>query len=320
MSASSSYPVRSRAHPPPLWADSHVDLLPEAAATSLARVLQLSEQCKLTMALRFERPWLSGYPRIVHLRDTAGDQLPGSGILGLKTSPIGGQPSAFEYLKQAVVDNALSRTGMRHIWAWSTSEVGELLLFITWLRDVHNAVVPPNVWLGTRIQSTSDLNRLPLLLQAGAPATKRFIILEPTREQVDVKPFLGGINWVIAGLSSQAGACLFDVATARRLRDACGRARTPLFITAISSSVCPYKTHGGKNWYLWPSDLRIRAFPDPTFLLPGRNPQAMARKIKSLRNGSLDCAEARAWPYLFPSTRSTGLQIQIDGCPTAIAR
>ena len=320
MTVSSKSAIRVRAQPPPIWSDDVVDLMPELAAKPLERVLQIAEQPKLTMALRFERPWLAGYPRLIYIRDTAGDRSPGSGILGLKTTPVGGQTSAFEYLKQAVVDTALSRTGMRHIWAWSTSEVGELLLFIEWLRDVHNAVVPPNVWLGTRIQTASDLTRVANLLQAGTQRTKHFVILEPTLKLVDLRPHLNGIDWCIAGQSRVLGACRFDVDVARQLRDACRRTRTVLFITAIGSSACPIKTKGGTNWYLWPSDLRIRAFPDPTFLLPGRNPQAMARKIKSLRNCSLDCAEARAWPYLFPSTRSTGLQIQIDGCPTAIAR
>lgn len=307
MTASSNSAFRRRPDPPPLWANNVVDLLPEVSAKLLDRVSWVAELGVLTLIPNPSQPWLSGYPRIIHIRDSAGDRFPGSGILGLKTCPVGGQVSAFEYLKRTVVENALSRTGARHLWAWSTTEVDELLIFVEWLRNVHKMELPANILLGTRIQTASNLTRVASLLRAGAPHTKHFVIFEPSLEQVNLRSHLNGIDWCIAGQSRQLSACRFDVNVARQLRDACRRARTALFITAIGSSACPIKTKGGTNWYLWPSDLQVRALPDPTFLLPGRNPEAMARKIKSLRTRSLEFAEARAsWPTLASRPATVG--------------
>ncbi len=44
---------------------------------------------------------MDGYPRVVHLHDTFGERFPGCGILSQKTVPLGGEETAFEYLKSA---------------------------------------------------------------------------------------------------------------------------------------------------------------------------------------------------------------------------
>ncbi len=55
----------------------------------------------------------------------------------------------------------------------------------------------PNVWLGTTAGCRSSLPRVETLV--GIPAAIRFVSAEPLLEELDFRPYLDSLNWVITG-------------------------------------------------------------------------------------------------------------------------
>lgn len=92
---------------------------------------------------------------------------------------------------------------------------------------------PANVWLGTTVENQKwARRRLPFLLQM--PAAVRIVSCEPLLEPVDLTGYLArdgrpGIDWVIAGGESGAGARPSDPSWMRSLRDQCAEAGVPFF-------------------------------------------------------------------------------------------
>ena len=85
---------------------------------------------------------------------------------------------------------------------------------------------PPNVWMGTSVESADELDRIDGL--RGVPAAVRFLSCEPLIGSLgDVD--LTGIGWVIVGGESGPGARPMDPAWARSLRDQCQTAEVPYF-------------------------------------------------------------------------------------------
>lgn len=81
----------------------------------------------------------------------------------------------------------------------------------------------PNVWLGVTVEDQRRANeRMPLLVAQSA--VRRFVSYEPALEEVDLLPWLVGIDWVIVGAESGRGARSFNEDWARSMRDQCTRA------------------------------------------------------------------------------------------------
>jgi protein gp37 len=72
----------------------------------------------------------------------------------------------------------------------------------------------PNVWLGvsTEDQRRAD-ERLPVLLTANAVI--RWASVEPLLEEVDLRPWLAGLDWIVVGGESGSDARPFDITWAR---------------------------------------------------------------------------------------------------------
>lgn len=149
--------------------------------------------------------------------------------------------------------------------------------------DIHDAGWPlPNVWLGVSVedQTTAD-ERIPLLLQT--PAAIRFVNCEPLLGEIDLQSIdLGCLinywlnaltgqvgssdesmsssyapfNWVIAGGESGPHARDTDLDWMRFLRDQCRVDGVPFFVKQITERgrKIPFEN--------WPSDLRIRLYPN----------------------------------------------------------
>lgn len=97
---------------------------------------------------------------------------------------------------------------------------------------VANASWPlPNVWLGVSTERQQEFDeRRPLLL--ATPAAVRFISAEPLLDRIDltfVEPSTLGLDWVIAGGESGAGARPMHPDWVRGLRDQCQAAGVPFF-------------------------------------------------------------------------------------------
>jgi protein gp37 len=86
--------------------------------------------------------------------------------------------------------------------------------------------VPPNVWLGTSVESAEYLGRI-ASLQA-TPAAVRFLSLEPL-----LGPLFGmdlrGIHWVIVGGESGPAHRPIDPVWVRSIRNQCQNAGVPFF-------------------------------------------------------------------------------------------
>jgi protein gp37 len=105
----------------------------------------------------------------------------------------------------------------------------------------------PNVWLGTSVENQEQADkRIPHLLKC--PAAVRFLSVEPLLGPIDLKlrsvllgnrggwvnvngeiGTLPGINWVIVGGESGAGARPMHPDWARAIRDQCAAADVPFF-------------------------------------------------------------------------------------------
>jgi protein gp37 len=77
---------------------------------------------------------------------------------------------------------------------------------------------PSNVWVGCTVEDQQRAGqRLPQLVAIPAPI--RFISAEPLLEEIDLSPWIGELDWVIAGGESGPSARPSDIATLRSLRD-----------------------------------------------------------------------------------------------------
>lgn len=85
---------------------------------------------------------------------------------------------------------------------------------------------PRNIWLGTTAESQVFANqRLPELVEY--PAVVRFVSCEPLLGELNLRPWLKMISWVIAGGESGARARPMNPAWVRSLRDQCLSAGVP---------------------------------------------------------------------------------------------
>lgn len=92
-----------------------------------------------------------------------------------------------------------------------------------------------NVWLGVSAEDTETARqRVPVLV--ATPARLRLVCCEPLLGPVDLRPWAGSLDWVIAGGETGPGARPLHPDWARDLRDQCVEARIPLFFKAWGSS------------------------------------------------------------------------------------
>ena len=83
---------------------------------------------------------------------------------------------------------------------------------------------PPQIWLGTSVESSRYLHRIDLLRECGAAI--KFLSLEPLLGPLpDLN--LEGIDWVIVGGESGPGARPMEAEWARDIRDQCIEAGVP---------------------------------------------------------------------------------------------
>jgi protein gp37 len=110
---------------------------------------------------------------------------------------------------------------------------------------------PPNVWMGTSVESANELDRVDGL--RAAPAAVRFLSCEPLIGPLgDVD--LTGIGWVIAGGESGPGARPMHPDWARQIRNRCEAESVPFF----------FKQWGA--WAPWLSHPEGEEGPGDTFV------------------------------------------------------
>ena len=92
---------------------------------------------------------------------------------------------------------------------------------------------PPNVWIGTSVETQKYAPRLTVL--ARLPAPVKFVSAEPLLAALDLTPWLTArtLQWVIAGGESGPGARPMKMSWVRSLRDQSTRTSTPFFLKQL---------------------------------------------------------------------------------------
>jgi protein gp37 len=119
---------------------------------------------------------------------------------------------------------------------------------------------PDNVWLGTSVENQEQAEiRISWLLTA--PASVLFLSCEPLLGDVDLTPWLGGINWVIAGGESGPKHRPFDPGWARSLRDQCTAAGVPYFFKQVGGlhHAAGGRLLDGRTWDEMPGRVAVTA-------------------------------------------------------------
>lgn len=171
---------------------------------------------------------------------------------------------------------------------------------------------PPNVCLGVSVENQHWADeRIPVLLQT--PAAVRFLSCEPLLGHIQLEPKLAddgvaatagvpmpghpaylaplreGIDWVIIGGESGAGARPCELGWIRSIWDQCRAASVPCFVKQLGAHVvCPsaewtgtpqanrwgdgpqLESRKGGDPSEWPEDLRVRQYPGPGLCEHGR--------------------------------------------------
>jgi protein gp37 len=129
--------------------------------------------------------------------------------------------------------------------------------------------IPANFLLGTScIASTARACGL-AKIKDRFPEARIWVSGEPLWKNLDFRPWLELLAWLVIGGESGHKARVFGLEWAYANVGRCAEARVPLFIKQLGSS--PYEggreerlkdKHGG-DWSEWPKGLRVREPPKP---------------------------------------------------------
>ena len=114
-----------------------------------------------------------------------------------------------------------------------------------------------NVWFGVTAENQKRADERIPVLQDIPDVAVRFVSAEPLLERVDFSPYMRGrrgIDWIIVGAETGAGARPFDISWGYEILTSARRYRVPFFFKKLRGR--------GKSSYP-PKDLLVRKFPKP---------------------------------------------------------
>ncbi len=131
----------------------------------------------------------------------------------------------------SVMDEAASKHG--HVFQVLTKRPGRAVAWWQRRRQLLTDDWPPNVWIGTSVESQKYAPRLTVL--ARLPAPIRFVSAEPLLERIDLSPWLsvGTLQWVIVGGESGPCARGMSLNWVRALRDQSTKVGVPFFLKQL---------------------------------------------------------------------------------------
>lgn len=244
--------------------------MPSKYATSFSEVRMLPGRMRqaaswsaLQGQARPDKPWLDGLPRLIF-----------TGFL----SDFGSAAVTDDFLRQELFETVCSPQGRRHVWLLLTKQI-ERLAKLSW----QWGAFPDNVMVMTTVtnQRTAEL-RLPHLMSVHT--TWRGVSLEPLFEEVDISPWLRGLDWLITGGISGDTPRPYERAWVDSLVRQNHRVKVPLFIKQLGNAysdpvngiagaklpvpaeavglIAKRLTHPkGADVNEWPEELRIRQVP-----------------------------------------------------------
>jgi protein gp37 len=215
------------------------------------RMAKAAAWSDLTGTDRPDKPWLNGMPRTIFVADM-GD--------------LFSKAVTFEYLREELIDVAMSEKGRRHIWMLLTKRPARMVEFARWLGE-RGVDWPNNVWAGTSVTGHASLKRVAKLLEH--PAAVRYVSVEPLVEDIGFPmEFFGygdtgstkhhkrfspiadrGIDLlIVGGESDQPGqrGRPFDIAWARKFIEVARETPLKVFVKQLGSS--PIDSAIQRNW------------------------------------------------------------------------
>lgn len=127
--------------------------------------------------------------------------------------------------------------------------------------DTVDMIVPRNVWVGVSMELVKYRFRAEHLRRT--PAAVRWISAEPLMGPLDGLD-LSGINWLVCGGQSGAGASRMDPQWALDLRDRCAAAGTAFHMKQTGTVLARemgLKSTAGSDLDEWPAEFQIREYP-----------------------------------------------------------
>ena len=191
----------------------------------------------------------------------------------------------FEFIFQAfsVMQEAASKRG--HVFQVLTKRPGRAVGWWEANAERFPDGWPPNVWIGTSVESQKYAPRLTVL--ARLPAPVRFVSAEPLLEPLELTEWLGSgaLQWVIVGGESGSGARPMDLDWARDLRDQSNATGVPFFLKQLggvrNKRGGDAATIDGEHWRDMPSSAsqpRMRTSGDVRLARP-RNSDSLRRLV-----------------------------------------
>ena len=139
----------------------------------------------------------------------------------------------FDFVLQmfSVMEEAADKRG--HIFQVLTKRPGRAVGWWKMYQQHFRDGWPPNIWMGTSVESQKYAPRLTVLERIPAPV--RFVSAEPLLERLDLSPWLKSraVNWVIVGGESGPGARPMDLNWVRDLRDQSTSAGVAFFLKQL---------------------------------------------------------------------------------------
>ena len=163
----------------------------------------------------------------------------------------------FDYALEmfSVMRDASAKYG--HIFQVLTKRPGRA---VAWWRSAEAQFAdgwPPNIWIGTSVESQKYAPRLTVLERLPAPV--RFVSAEPLLERLDLTEWLnrGALQWVIVGGESGPGARPMSLDWARVLRNQSADAGVAFFLKQLGGA---HNKRGGDHAQI--DGKRWRQMPD----------------------------------------------------------
>ena len=163
-------------------------------------------------------------------------------------------PFDFVFETFDVMRRAASERG--HVFQVLTKRPGRAVAWWNQYEERFPEGWPPNIWMGTSVESQKYAPRITVLERLPAPV--RFVSAEPLLERLELAEWLdrGALQWVIVGGESGAGARPMDLTWARDLRDQSNRAGVAFFLKQLggvrNKRGGDAATIDGKSWRQMP--------------------------------------------------------------------
>ncbi len=162
----------------------------------------------------------------------------------------------FEFIRAVFFTMQQASTERGHVFQVLTKRPGRAVAWWQMHKDEFTERWPPNVWIGTSVESQKYAPRLTVL--GRIPATIRFVSAEPLLESLDLSQWLldGTLHWVIVGGESGPRARPMNLEWVRTLRDQSSDAGVAFFLKQLGGTRNKRggdsATIDGRAWHLVP--------------------------------------------------------------------